>query len=733
MIRGVAFCLLVSSCDTSWQGAIFDYDINNPFVSTWKVKAGDTIRLPLIDAYRSPGQKFNYNFTIDWGDDSTPEAIASPVARHTYDNGGDFTVQIAGQVEAWGFWKAKHSRNKIIEVLELGDTGWKSLTGAFFNCPSLNELNGGDTSEVTDMSYMFAGAELINPDIEGWETSKVTSMRAMFDRASYANPDVSSWNTAQVTDMAGMFHKTLHANPDVSNWVTSKVTSMASMFKKAESADPDVSNWDTAAVVDMSSMFSNAFTSPRAPDARRVPHGIQGWDISQVVSMHAMFKGAVYANPDMSTWNFPNVTYMDLMFEGIKLETGTYSEMLIRIADTTTKQNVILDGGRSLYSTDARESRRVLVEDKNWQISDGGVVSTPPPTTPSSSSFITKWRISGQSESERTVKLPLVEGFNYDFSLDCGNGASIEQITSAQAECVYPSPSEQPYKITINGILEAWDFKKIADSRNKLVAVELGNVGWKSLRNAFYGCQNLTQFKAGYTAGVTDMSYMFAGASKLASIDYSDKGDQWITSQVTDMSGMFSYASEANFDVSDWDTSNVTDMSHIFADTTKANPDVSKWNTSMVTDMSHMFDFARNADPDVSSWNTASVTTMRRMFNGAKKVVNLDTSGWNTANVTDMYGMFSAADTADPVMTSWDFLQVLYMDKMFSGVTISTQNYSDMLVKIKDTAKQKGIKLNGGDSEYNEDGGAARTYLRTSMEWEICDGGREGQGQPECD
>ena len=187
-----------------------------------------------------------------------------------------------------------------------------------------------------------------------------------------------------------------------------------------------------------------------------------------------------------------------------------------------------------------------------------------------------------------------------------------------------------------------------------------------------------------------------------------------------------------NFDVSDWDTSNVVNMSRMFADATRADPEVSKWNTAQVTDMSHMFDFARNADPDVGGWNTANVTTMKRMFNGAG-VANPDVSGWNTAKVTNMSGMFSMVGMADPDMMNWDFSQVTDMDKMFFGIKISTKNYSDMLIRIKETTEQKGVKLGGGNSEYNEDGGVARDHLRFSMEWQICDGGEEGQGQPECD
>ena len=63
-------------------------------------------------------------------------------------------------------------------------------------------------------------------------------------------------------------------------------------------------------------------------------------------------------------------------------------------------------------------------------------------------------------------------------------------------------------------------------------------------------------------------------------------------SVVTDMWGMFLYASAFNQDLSKWDVSAVTAMAYMFSDASAFNQDLSKWNVSAVDDMQSMFDGA---------------------------------------------------------------------------------------------------------------------------------------------
>ena len=86
----------------------------------------------------------------------------------------------------------------------------KSLKGYFYGFKNLKSINGMkylDTSETSNMDFMFDGCEsLASLDVSGFKTDKVTSMFHMFsDCSSLTNLDVSGFNTEKVTDMGSMF------------------------------------------------------------------------------------------------------------------------------------------------------------------------------------------------------------------------------------------------------------------------------------------------------------------------------------------------------------------------------------------------------------------------------------------------------------------------------------------------------------------------------------------------
>ena len=68
-----------------------------------------------------------------------------------------------------------------------------------------DHIGGFDTSQVTDMSYMFADASSFNQPIGQWKTNQVTNMSNMFSGASSFNQPIGQWETNQVTDMNCMF------------------------------------------------------------------------------------------------------------------------------------------------------------------------------------------------------------------------------------------------------------------------------------------------------------------------------------------------------------------------------------------------------------------------------------------------------------------------------------------------------------------------------------------------
>ena len=102
------------------------------------------------------------------------------------------------------------------------------------NLESITGIEYLNTSEVTNMAYMFCNCEkLASFDVSHFNTSKVTSMAGMFHNCrGLTSLDMSSFNTSQVTDISNMFVacsklQTVYVG---SGWSTDAVNESRDMF-----------------------------------------------------------------------------------------------------------------------------------------------------------------------------------------------------------------------------------------------------------------------------------------------------------------------------------------------------------------------------------------------------------------------------------------------------------------------------------------------------------------------
>jgi surface protein len=329
--------------------------------------------------------------------------------------------------------------------------------------------------------------------------------------------------------------------------------------------------------------------------------------------------------------------------------------------------------------------------------------------------FVTTWNTSLGSGT--TVTLGLAG--NVSAAINWGDG-NITKVTTPGPHS-HDYTEDGIYSVSVTGSVTAynsvWNGGPPSEHA-KLVSVDQwGLLGFTSMNNAFSGASNLTSVPSTSDGleDVTNMAYMFAGSFMASGSSFNHDIGGWNTSNVTNMQGMFTWATSFNQDIGNWNTSNVTDMALMFGgplwfDASSFNQDIGGWNTSNVTDMSAMFSGASSFNQDIGSWDTSNVTRMVSMFGGASSF-NQDIGGWNTSNVTTMGGMFGGASSFNQDIGGWDTSNVTSMGGMFGGASSFNQDIGGW-----DTSNVTEMTaMFAGASAFNQDIGSWNTSSVTYM------------------
>ena len=112
-----------------------------------------------------------------------------------------------------------------------------------------------DTSEITNMQYLFYLEAGFNEDISRWDVSNVTSLHFTFSAARSFNGDLSRWDVSNVTSLHSTFHGMDLFNSDLSRWDVRQVTDMDFTFSGATSFNQQLGGHWSQSTASMNGMF----------------------------------------------------------------------------------------------------------------------------------------------------------------------------------------------------------------------------------------------------------------------------------------------------------------------------------------------------------------------------------------------------------------------------------------------------------------------------------------------
>lgn len=212
--------------------------------------------------------------------------------------------------------------------------------------------------------------------------------------------------------------------------------------------------------------------------------------------------------------------------------------------------------------------------------------------------FTTEWTTTASSES---IELPYDNGGTYSGTIDWGDGNT---SANSYANRTHTYATANTYTVVINGTVNGWNFGSTLTGGNITSVVHWGQLQFGSDSGGYFGeCPNLDLLTVSDVldlTGINNLSYMFLFCTSLTNIN---RIDEWNTSAVTSMSGMFQGCSSINFNIGTWDVGNVTDFTDFMADAT---------TTFSTTNLDAIYNgwSASGVQPDCSiSFGTAEYTT----------------------------------------------------------------------------------------------------------------------------
>lgn len=476
--------------------------ITDGFITQWQTTSNDQqIVIPINTLYTT-----EYNYTVNWGDGSTPTTYTAN-ATHTYATTGLYTVTITGDFPAikLGDPSSDNVNDGLIKsVIQWGNGTWKSMDAAFKDCVNLTTVPnavGPVFAPNTTLYCMFYNCASFNGDLNKWDLTNVRETSFMFYNAPVFNGNISTWNVENVTNMQSMFASASAFNGDLSSWDVGKVTLMDNMFNDAKSFNGNISGWNVQSVTDMSAMFANASVFNQNLDS---------WTVGNVKLMYSMFESALAFNGNISSWDVGSVTSMENMFRNASAfnqNLSTWNVGNVKVMDNMFMEALVFNSAINNWNVESVTGMRSMFKGADMFNQNIGA-----------------WDVS------KVEDMSFMFAFAYAFNQNLNNW-HVGNVTDMSGMFLNDT--------LFNGNISSWNVGAVTNMKSMFQDAiafnkDIGN--WQ-------------------VSAVTDMSLMFRNAAS-----FNQNISAWNTSNVTKMVSVFEYATAFNQNLGQWQLTQVADM-----------------------------------------------------------------------------------------------------------------------------------------------------------------------------
>lgn len=427
-------------------------------------------------------------------------------------------------------------------------------------------------ARLEDCSWWFSGFMGLTTitHLEYLNTSQVTNMQYMFSNCeSIEALDLSTFNTENVTSMYGMFDscKSLKSL-NLSSFNTSKVKQMGYMFKNCESLTAlDLSRFNTENVKDYEYMFHSC-KSLTALD-------LSSFNSKEILNTSCMFTGCIALKTlDISSFDTSKTTDMPSMFSGCSALETIYASSAFT-TDNVTNDFSMFSNCRKLKNFDMFGSGKT-----HAHIGEGGYFTVAPAWVRFDAATGT---LTFQCSSAKTDA-------DTDFFLNEARDTPGWQTKSADIKTVVFKRNFRDARPTTCSLWFGYC--------TNLTSVEglenLNTSDVTSMDHMFYKCDQLRALDlSGFnTEKVENMQDMFSNCKNLETLNLSS----FKTNNLTNMSEMFLECNKiAQLDLSGFNTSGVKALDQVFKNCSALEAlDLSSFDTKWVTDMSSLFEYCQS-------------------------------------------------------------------------------------------------------------------------------------------